>query len=221
MQRLARLVVLVVAFPAFPAFAQLTPARESYARSMDTYLGATASDLMRDFGVPQHMYAIGHHDLVLVYRLRSWVGTRCQTQFELKEHRVASWRFRGDCAGDFSGEDLTPVRGSSSTPTPVQAPAAWLGVTLAEVTADVARRLSLGSPRGVLVAGVEPQSPALGAGLTALDVITAIDATPVNDVATLQSAVAARRPGDSVVIAVLRGGKVEQQRVTLAARPAG
>jgi S1-C subfamily serine protease len=59
------------------------------------------------------------------------------------------------------------------------------------------------SPPGAEVNSVEPGSPARAAGITAHDVIVALDHTPIDSVTALQLAVAAHRPGDRVTIAWL------------------
>jgi S1-C subfamily serine protease len=59
------------------------------------------------------------------------------------------------------------------------------------------------SPPGAEVNSVEPGSPARAAGITAPDVIVALDHTPIDSVTALQRAVAAHRPGDRVTIAWL------------------
>lgn len=77
---------------------------------------------------------------------------------------------------------------------------------------------ALGIPKGVAVLGVLPDSPAAAAGIKpfqrgpagdviAGDVITAIDGKPVANLDELLDALERHRPGDTVTLALLRGGK--------------
>lgn len=99
---------------------------------------------------------------------------------------------------------------------------AYLGITMVAI------------PGGVAVTQVRSSTPAEEAGLRAAtgtelvdgqerptggDVILAFDGKEVTSAAALQSAVDARRPGDTVSIAILRDGKRRTVKVTLAARP--
>jgi putative serine protease PepD len=72
---------------------------------------------------------------------------------------------------------------------------------------------------GVRLSQVRSGTPAAAAGLRVGDVVTAIDGKPVKDVATLGSAIDAKRPGDTVSITYLRGGTTGTVKVKLAERP--
>src|ERR1700686_471280 len=54
------------------------------------------------------------------------------------------------------------------------------------------------SPLGALVVGVQPNSPAAGAGIAARDVIVSLSGTTIDTVSTLHSALLRHKPGDSV-----------------------
>ncbi len=71
---------------------------------------------------------------------------------------------------------------------------------------------------GVLVASVTPGFPADKAGIRKQDVITAIDGRPVKDGDDLVSDISPRRPGSTVRLTYLRGGKESQATVTIADR---
>jgi putative serine protease PepD len=62
-------------------------------------------------------------------------------------------------------------------------------------------------------------TPAASAGLKAGDVITAIDGTQISSAPELQSAIDAKRPGDTVSITYLRDGQTHTVQVKLATRP--
>jgi S1-C subfamily serine protease len=95
---------------------------------------------------------------------------------------------------------------------------AFLGVTLQDVSGDVAGMLRLPTSKGVLVGAVKPGSPAARAGLQGGttqvvvagesyqlggDMIVAIDGKPVASVDALREAIAAHKPGDEVTISVV------------------
>jgi serine protease Do len=83
----------------------------------------------------------------------------------------------------------------------------WLGVGLQEITPDVARSLRIEGTNGVLVASVEPRSPAERAGLLRGDVVVAINGRDVRNPHELSLAVADSRPGVALRLAVLRNGR--------------
>ncbi|HHW78616.1 MAG TPA: DegQ family serine endoprotease [Xanthomonadaceae bacterium] len=95
----------------------------------------------------------------------------------------------------------------------------WMGVTLQEVTQDLARSFNLEQPRGALVAEVNADGPAARAGLKAGDVIVAYAGKPVNDSADLPPLVGSTRPGASKTLTVIRDGKEREITVTLGQLP--
>ncbi|MDS4019265.1 MAG: DegQ family serine endoprotease [Candidatus Competibacter sp.] len=95
----------------------------------------------------------------------------------------------------------------------------WLGVTLQEVTQDLARSFNLEQPRGALVADVSEGSPAAKAGLKTGDVIVAYAGKPVNDSADLPPLVGASKPGASKTLTVIRDGREREIDVTLGRLP--
>ena len=109
---------------------------------------------------------------------------------------------------------------------------AYLGVGVASLSESVASEL--GVPAGAMVTEVREGTPAAEAGLRAAsgsamvdgqsyptggDVITAVDDTAVTDGASLQSAIDAKRPGDSVSITYTRDGTSTTVQVSLGTRP--
>jgi len=95
----------------------------------------------------------------------------------------------------------------------------WMGVTLQEVTQDLARSFNLEQPRGALVAEVGQNSPAAKAGLKAGDVIVAYAGKPINDSADLPPLVGSTKPGASKALTVVRDGKEREIAVTLGQLP--
>lgn len=96
---------------------------------------------------------------------------------------------------------------------------AWLGVEGVPVDGARARAAGLDRVIGVAVVGISPGSPAERAGLRPGDIVLAIDGKEVSDPAALRYRVATRPVGESVAISVLRGGRGQMIRATLAAPP--
>lgn len=95
----------------------------------------------------------------------------------------------------------------------------WMGVSLQEVTQDLARSFNLEQPRGALVAEVSADSPAARAGLKAGDVIVAYAGQPVNDSADLPPLVGATKPGANRALTVIRDSKPQEITITLGQLP--
>jgi S1-C subfamily serine protease len=109
---------------------------------------------------------------------------------------------------------------------------AYLGVGVQEIPASVAEEL--GVVEGVALTQVRSETPAARAGLRASsgsrlvdgqsyptggDVITALDGEKVTSAAELQSAIDARKPGDTISITFVRDGDSRTVQVELASRP--
>lgn len=112
---------------------------------------------------------------------------------------------------------------------------AYVGVTTQDVTPRLAKRFGFATPRGALVAKVQPDTPASRAGLRGGtrvedadgvqvslggDVIVKIGATPVTSAQDVSRAVSLHVAGEKVQFTVLRGGTTRRiVRVTLGERP--
>jgi serine protease Do len=94
----------------------------------------------------------------------------------------------------------------------------WLGVEIAEVTAEKAKDLKLSTVRGVIVDGVEPDSPAAKAGIKEKDVITQYDGQPVEGAVQFRRLIRETPPGRSVTLEISRGGSLQNISVELGDR---
>lgn len=94
----------------------------------------------------------------------------------------------------------------------------WLGISVQDITEDIAANMGIKEKEGALVADVLKGDPAEKAGLKAGDVILEIDGKKVNDTHELLRIVAGVAVGKSVNIKVLRDGKVQNFNVTVAER---
>jgi len=72
--------------------------------------------------------------------------------------------------------------------------------------------------KGVKFADVTPGSPAANAGLRAADVLVEFDGAPVGNLYDFTYALRAKKPGDRVVVKVLRGAETVSATVTLGQR---
>lgn len=95
----------------------------------------------------------------------------------------------------------------------------WLGVTIQEVTPELAKSFDLDEARGALVGEVTPGSPAAEAGIEPGDVIVRIDDAPVENVRSLRLAVAGRSPESTVKLTLVREGRERTLSVTLGELP--
>jgi len=71
---------------------------------------------------------------------------------------------------------------------------------------------------GLLVIGVEPESPAERAGLLLGDTIVALDGRPTRGVRELLAQLGAAQIGTSVPVRILRGGEVQDRTITVGER---
>ena len=95
----------------------------------------------------------------------------------------------------------------------------WLGIRMRAVDRDLAEKLNLEIPRGVLVETVGMKSPAQKAGIQRGDVIVSFDGQEIRDWSHLRNVVGATKVGKSVDVVVLRkGGKEKQLTVKLGKR---
>lgn len=96
----------------------------------------------------------------------------------------------------------------------------WLGVTVEDLTPELARDLELpASLSGVVVSDVVEGGPGARAGLRSGDVITQFNGTRVDDAQRLRWLAATAGAGKSVGLAYQRGGKAERTNATLAVMP--
>jgi serine protease Do len=90
----------------------------------------------------------------------------------------------------------------------------WLGISMDPVSTELAEKLNLDMPRGVLVEVVGPKSPAQKAGIQNEDVILTFNEQQVQDLDHLRHIVGATKVGKSVEVTVIRKGG-EEKRLTV------
>ncbi len=94
-----------------------------------------------------------------------------------------------------------------------------IGVTIQELTRELAESFGLSKPNGALISGVEKGGAADKAGIEASDVILKFDGKVVNSSADLPRMVAATVPGSKVAIELWRKGESRQVTVVIAEMP--
>jgi serine protease Do len=95
----------------------------------------------------------------------------------------------------------------------------FLGVNIATVNKDIAKQAKLDVVHGVLITGVEDQSPAAKAGLAKGDVVISLDGSDVRDANKLRNTIAMRGAGKSAELAIIRGKDHKTIKVTLGELP--
>lgn len=96
---------------------------------------------------------------------------------------------------------------------------AKLGVAVQPITADMAKSLGLDNLKGGLVNSVEPDSAAARAGVRQGDVIVEVDGRSIADGNELRNVISSTKPGTTVALKVVRDGRPETLKATLAELP--
>ncbi len=96
----------------------------------------------------------------------------------------------------------------------------WLGVSIQDVTPDLAQTFGLEKAEGALVAEVTPDSPAADAGFKAGDLVLEFNGMPVEHAHQLPAMVASTAIGKKVPVTVLRNGSKKTLTVKVGKMPA-
>lgn len=91
----------------------------------------------------------------------------------------------------------------------------WIGVTIQELTPELAQQFGLQKSYGALVSDVSKDSPAAKAGIARGDVIVGFNGKEVKDVNSLRNLVSQSRAGSTIVLKLLRNGKELTVQVTI------
>ncbi|MGE0471904.1 MAG: DegQ family serine endoprotease [Nitrospira sp.] len=95
----------------------------------------------------------------------------------------------------------------------------WLGVSIQDVTPDLAKEFGAAENTGALVGDVMEDSPASKANLERGDILTAYNGAPVRDSNHLRSLVAETLPGTTARLSVLRDKKPLDLTITVGELP--
>jgi len=94
-----------------------------------------------------------------------------------------------------------------------------IGVSIQELTRELAESFGLNKPNGALISSVEKNGPADKAGIEASDVILKFDGKPVDNSSDLPRMVAATKPGSKVAVELWRKGAPRNVTVEIAEMP--
>ncbi|HXF65377.1 MAG TPA: Do family serine endopeptidase [Burkholderiales bacterium] len=92
-----------------------------------------------------------------------------------------------------------------------------LGVELADLTPDLARKLGVSASEGAVIASVQPGSPAERAGLRERDVVVGVNGRAIRGASELRARLGLTPVGEEVELRVLRGGESRTVRARIAA----
>jgi serine protease Do len=91
----------------------------------------------------------------------------------------------------------------------------FLGVSIQDVTQDIADSVGLKNTHGALVTEPTKGSPADKAGVKSGDIITAVDGKEIDNALALSREIAGKNPGSKVELTVWRSGTEQKFEVTL------
>jgi len=94
----------------------------------------------------------------------------------------------------------------------------WLGLSIQDITPDMAENMKLQDRQGALVGQVFPGDPADKAGIKTGDIIIAVDGRRIQDTHELLRIVASLTVGRQVEVLIIRNGREERKNVTVAER---
>ncbi len=83
----------------------------------------------------------------------------------------------------------------------------WIGVTIQELTPELAQEFGLKRTKGALVSDVVKDSPAARAGVMRGDIVLEFNGREVKDVSSLRNMVAESKTGTAITMKILRAGK--------------
>lgn len=92
---------------------------------------------------------------------------------------------------------------------------AILGVSIQDITADLAKEKGLDKIEGVYISDVRSDGAAKAAGIEPGDIIISVNGVKVNSSGELQEQISRYRPNDKVTVVAKRNGKTKQFEVTL------
>ncbi|MEM7480469.1 MAG: PDZ domain-containing protein [Acidobacteriota bacterium] len=131
-----------------------------------------------------------------------------ENEHGLKDARMNAF-FIGDAGVRKSGTDVQVIGFGDAGK-----PRGYLGAQLTDLTPELREHFGAPGNRGVLLARIEPESPAAEAGLRVGDVLTAIDGEAMRNSAAVRRHVRALQAGDTAVLDLWRNRKLLRPSVT-------
>ena len=91
-----------------------------------------------------------------------------------------------------------------------------LGIEMVDLNAEIAKKLGVATLDGVVIAVVQPGSPAEKAGLRDRDIVVAMNGRPVQSAAELRARLGLTAIGEEIDLRILRAGETRTLRVKIA-----
>jgi S1-C subfamily serine protease len=110
---------------------------------------------------------------------------------------------------------VNKIRGGQASSDIVYGQVGLMGVSVRDLSSDVALQLGLNLTTGALVVSVQSGSPAQAAGITPDSVITKVGGTAVTSSATLGAAIRSHKPGEAVSVTWVNAHGTHNGTVTL------
>lgn len=95
----------------------------------------------------------------------------------------------------------------------------WLGVSMQDMTLELAESFGLEEPSGALIASVLKDGPADKAGIKTGDILIGIAGKPLKNSSEMLNVVAALPPGETVTVTVIRNKREKSIPVKVGVRP--
>ncbi|MER0169865.1 MAG: Do family serine endopeptidase [Nitrosomonas sp.] len=95
----------------------------------------------------------------------------------------------------------------------------WLGVSMQDMTQELAESFGLEQPNGALIASVLKDGPADKAGIKAGDIMIAISGKPLKNSSEMLNVVAALAPGETATVTVIRNKQEKSIPIKVGVRP--
>jgi len=95
----------------------------------------------------------------------------------------------------------------------------WLGVSIQELTPEIAKGLNLKNTKGIIITKVLSNSPAAKSGLLNGDIITKFDGEIIDNMGKFRFKVAETEPGKKIKTVVIRDGKEKTITVRMVEMP--
>jgi serine protease Do len=95
----------------------------------------------------------------------------------------------------------------------------YLGVFIQEMDEHLASAFELTDGKGILIADVEPDSPAAKGGLRVNDVIISLNGQKITDVGSFRNQISSFAPETEIKLSITRGGKLKRLTVAIGSLP--
>ena len=95
----------------------------------------------------------------------------------------------------------------------------WLGVSMQDMTQELAESFGLEEPNGTLIASVQKDGPADKAGIKAGDILIGIAGKSLKNSSEMLNVVAALPPGETIAVTVIRNKREKSIPVKVGVRP--